>query len=330
MRLARPLLALLLAAGGAACGDSSSPTPDAGVAADAGDSGPLPRPTEILDAARYDCRATGPVQAPARPHRLDCFRDASCSSRLVVGHRMATAFAPENTLSALRAAILLGVDIVETDVRLTQDGHVVLVHDSTIDRTHVQRGSVSALTLAELQAIPLEIPESKRFGEFDCERTPTLEQVFASARGQIVIELEVKDRQAGIVAAQFLRDHDLYDQAFILCSLGECEELRAAVPDVPIMTRPRRAEEIADNLAFDPKPVLVHIDPTEDFLAPAALQAIRQAGAKVFGNGFILGDPRAALTDDLGGYTELYDSGLDVLQVERPEWALIALGRGLR
>lgn len=310
--------------------DAASPGTDAGLLPDAGFSGPLPRPQAILDPSSYDCRATAPAVAPERPHPLTCFRDPDCSSRLVVGHRMATAFAPENTLAALRAAILLGVDIVETDVRLTSDGHVVLIHDSTIDRTHVQRGSVRELSLTELKAIPLEIPESKSFGDFSCERAATLAEAFAVSKGQVVLELEVKDTEAGIKAAEYLRDHQLYDEAFILCSVSECQALRAAVPDVPIMMRPRSAEEIAENLAFEPKPVMVHIDPTEDFLAPAALSAIHQAGAKVFGNAFILGDPRAALTDDLGGYTELYDSGLDVLQAERPEWVLIALGRGLQ
>lgn len=314
---------------GAACSDEISVAPDASSPVDAGHTGPLPKPEMILAPERYDCRSTAPVLAPPRPHPGDCFRDEGCKSPLVVGHRMATAFAPENTLSALRAAILLGVDIVETDVRLTSDGHIVLIHDGTIDRTHVQRGAVSELSLAELKAIPLEISPSKAFGDFECERTPTLEEAVAVANGQIVLELEVKDTEAGIKAAEYLRDQALYDQAFLLCSDAECDAVRAAVPDAPIMTRPQSAQEVPAKLAYDPKPIMVHIDPTEDFLAPAVLDSIHAAGAKVFGNAFILGDPRAAITDDLGGYTELFGSGLDVLQAERPEWALMALGRGL-
>jgi glycerophosphoryl diester phosphodiesterase len=321
------LFALLLAL--AACSEEAPPVKDAGTLQDAGLSGPLPRPTEILSAELYDCTAQGPVVAPARPHPVTCFNDATCTGPLVVGHRMATAFAPENTLSALRAAILLGIDIVETDVRLTRDGHIVLIHDGTIDRTHVQRGTVSELTLTELKEIPLEIPASKSFGNFACDRTPTLEEALSVADGQIVLELEVKDTAAGIAAAEYSRDHDLYDQVFFLCSVTECNALRAAVPDVPIMTRPGAPDEVPANLAFDPKPIMVHIDPTEEFLAPAVRDAIHGAGAKVFGNAFILGDPRAALTDDLGGYSELFQAGLDVLQAERPEWALMTLGRGL-
>ncbi len=309
------------------CSGEPSTGTDASVRADAGPTGPLPRPGELLDPARYDCRASGPVQAPSRPHDLSCFRSPGCLSPLVVGHRMATAFAPENSASALRAAILLGIDIVETDVRLTSDGHIVLVHDSSIDRTHTRRGTVSALSLAELKEIPLEIPASKSFGEFDCERTLTLEEAFAISRGQIVLELEVKNTEAGVKAAEYLKDQGLYGEAFILCSPAECSTVRAAVPDAPIMTRPQQPDEIPENLAFDPKPIMVHIDPTEDFLAPEALGAIRAAGAKVFANAFILGDPRAALTDDLGGYTELFEGGIDVLQAEHPEWVLITLGR---
>ena len=75
----------------------------------------------------------------------------------MAGHRIATPFAPENSLSALRAAILLGVDVVETDVRLTADGVVVLIHDGSVERTLEGSGDVDQLTLAELQSLPMKV-----------------------------------------------------------------------------------------------------------------------------------------------------------------------------
>ena len=106
---------------------------------------PLPGVEAYLPAESYDCRASGPFVAPSRPHPLTCFSDPECAGRLAVGHRFANGFAPENTLSALRAAILLGVDIVETDLRMTSDGYVVHIHDSDVNRTTNGFGDVDAL-----------------------------------------------------------------------------------------------------------------------------------------------------------------------------------------
>ncbi|MBW3662881.1 MAG: glycerophosphodiester phosphodiesterase [Actinobacteria bacterium] len=60
---------------------------------------------------------------------------------------------PENTLYAYREGLLRGVDVLETDVAITSDGHVVVIHDSTVDRTTNGSGRVAELTLAEVQAL---------------------------------------------------------------------------------------------------------------------------------------------------------------------------------
>jgi glycerophosphoryl diester phosphodiesterase len=288
-------------------------------------SGPLPTAAQLLPPGRYDCTASGPFVAPERPHPADCFRDPSCASRLVVGHRMATPFAPENSLAALRAAILLGVDVVETDVRMTADGHVVLLHDGAVDRTTTGTGSVSRYTLEALEA--LRLTDAPTPGDFSCETVPTLEEALSAAAGQIVVELEVKDTAAGVAAARYLKAHDLYGQAFLLCGASECRAIREAVPDAPIMSRPQAPEEVEAEVAYDPPPILVHIDPTAAFTAPAVLAKIHGVGAKVYANGFVLGDAPAGLGDDLGGYAEVYAQGVEVMQVENPHWALLAAGR---
>jgi glycerophosphoryl diester phosphodiesterase len=73
------------------------------------------------------------------------------SSVEVVGHRGASADAPEHTLAAYQQAVRVGADAVECDVRMTRDGVLVCVHDRRIDQTSTGRGVVAALTLAELE-----------------------------------------------------------------------------------------------------------------------------------------------------------------------------------
>ncbi|MGB3483358.1 MAG: glycerophosphodiester phosphodiesterase [Mycobacterium sp.] len=70
----------------------------------------------------------------------------------VVAHRGASADRPEHTLAAYELALQEGADGVECDVRLTQDGHLVCVHDRRVDRTATGTGLVSELTLAQLRS----------------------------------------------------------------------------------------------------------------------------------------------------------------------------------
>lgn len=283
-------------------------------------------PASFLLPGDYDCGATA-VAAPPRPHDAGCFADPACRAPLITAHRMATPFAPENSLSALRAAIALGVDIVETDIRLTADGEVVFIHDGDIDRTLEGSGDVDALTLAELQAIPMKVAGKPADGDFSCDRVPTLDDVFALSRGEIVVELEVKDTEAGVVAATYLRDHDLYGDAFLLCSPSECAAARSAVPDVPIMSRPQEPSEVATEILYDPAPIMVHIDYTEGFLAGDVLASIHGVGAKAFANAFVVADLQAVSEARYEAYREMFDGGLDVLQTELPHLALHGMGR---
>ena len=71
----------------------------------------------------------------------------------VAAHRGWKAKFPENTLEAFRAALTLDVDQLETDVRVTKDGALVLIHDATVDRTTNGSGLVCELTLAELKVL---------------------------------------------------------------------------------------------------------------------------------------------------------------------------------
>ncbi|HET6851924.1 MAG TPA: glycerophosphodiester phosphodiesterase family protein, partial [Pyrinomonadaceae bacterium] len=75
------------------------------------------------------------------------------STPLIIGHRGASAVAPENTIAAFKEAIAVGADGVEFDVRLTRDRVPVVIHDSTLRRTAGLQRRVADLTWAELEQV---------------------------------------------------------------------------------------------------------------------------------------------------------------------------------
>jgi glycerophosphoryl diester phosphodiesterase len=110
---------------------------------------------------------------------------------LIIAHRGDSATHPENTLAACKQAIRIGADLVEVDVQLTKDGHVVVLHDVTVNRTTDGTGSVREMTLAEIKK--LDAGFSRKFdGAFKNERIPTLGEVLDLARGKTKIMVEIK------------------------------------------------------------------------------------------------------------------------------------------
>ena len=74
---------------------------------------------------------------------------------LIAAHRGGAALWPENSLLAFGNALGLGVDFVETDVHLTSDGEVVVLHDPKLDRTTTGTGAVAERRLADLASVRL-------------------------------------------------------------------------------------------------------------------------------------------------------------------------------
>src|SRR5918997_5118102 len=68
-----------------------------------------------------------------------------------LAHRGASSLAPENTIEAFRIALEAGAGGLELDVHMTRDGHIVVIHDATVDRTTSGTGAVSEMTLDELR-----------------------------------------------------------------------------------------------------------------------------------------------------------------------------------
>ncbi len=97
---------------------------------------------------------------------------------------------PENTILAFQKALEEGVDGIENDVQLSKDGHIVIMHDESVDRTTNGKGWVKDLTLAELK----ELDASEKFGsQFGVQRVPTLREYLELVKNQPVItNIEMK------------------------------------------------------------------------------------------------------------------------------------------
>lgn len=104
----------------------------------------------------------------------------------VAAHRGDWIYAPENSIPALEHAIFFGADMIETDVRLTKDGKIIMMHDYAVDRTTTGTGTVSELTLAEIRKLNLRTGWG---GPTDLQ-VPTLEEYIEIAKNKILLYLD--------------------------------------------------------------------------------------------------------------------------------------------
>lgn len=108
---------------------------------------------------------------------------------LVVAHRGASAHAPENTLAAIEQALHAGAMMVEVDVQLTADGHVVVFHDAILGRTTNGSGQIRNYPLGDVEKLDAGSWFANKYAG---ERIPTLRQAVEFLRGKAYINIEIK------------------------------------------------------------------------------------------------------------------------------------------
>lgn len=314
------VIALFSAGFSLGCGSSSSDDP-AGTGGAAGSSA-LPPPSS------YDCSAASP---PERKGKIpaSCATDRACKERLVSGHRSAGGelgvLAPENTLSAIRAAVLVGADYIETDPRPTKDGVLINLHDTDVDRTTDGTGNAAELTLAEIQALALDT--SKFAGDYSCEKVPTIQEVLALAKGRVHVLLDANKTDRVDLLVQAVHDTDTLDWAiFDTDDTGKIQQALALEPKLHTMIRVGDAAELDAELALFAAhpPVIVELNDNAD---PKALApAVHAAGHRVLYDVFGV-DLATKFSNDPNAYAPVFDNGVDIAQTDRPELVAQFLGR---
>ncbi|MEL6795412.1 MAG: glycerophosphodiester phosphodiesterase family protein [Planctomycetota bacterium] len=269
--------------------------------------------------------------------RLDSIRrvllDPSDPHVLVVSHRGHHREHPENSIAAIEAAIEAGAHVVEIDVMLTADGHAVLMHDRTIDRTTFASGTVAEMTLDELRQHTL-----RHNLRPSTERIPTLVEALEAARGRAMLNIDPKDldiRKAAEIAERAgLLDHCIFKQWWKRMDRDTIEWF-AAHPDAIFMPICESEAEIDAALAAHPWPaieVLVR-SPESPMWSREFTTQLRDRGVmpwiNTLWNGRIsggLGDRAAAFEPD-SVFGPVIEMGWGMIQTDLPELLIEAVNR---
>lgn len=198
---------------------------------------------------------------------------------LNVAHRGACAYEPENTLRAFRRAIELGADMSELDLHLSRDGALVVMHDSSVDKTTNGHGAIKDLTLAELQQLDAGMGE----------RIPTLQDVIDLVRGKngLYIELKAEGTPSATVdllrANQFTRPSQVivgsFQPALVRETKARAPELSVSLlvgpvyPAGELIERARAAHADYIHLCWESRAPRPH-----QLLTPDLIRALREAG----------------------------------------------------
>ncbi len=128
-----------------------------------------------------------------------------------IAHRGASAYEPENTIRSFRRAIELGADMIELDVRRSLDGHLVVIHDSKVDRTTNGKGLVGLKSLAEI----------KELDAGEGEAVPTLEEVFETGAGRTRFVIELKEDGLENQVIEAIREYTEPEEVFVVSSKAQ-------------------------------------------------------------------------------------------------------------
>jgi glycerophosphoryl diester phosphodiesterase len=108
---------------------------------------------------------------------------------LVIGHRGALGYAPENTMSSFKRGLEIGCDLIELDVHMSADERIVVMHDADVSRTTDGRGHLKDMELAAIKKLDAGVRFDERFRG---ERVPTLDEVLDWARTRVGLVIEIK------------------------------------------------------------------------------------------------------------------------------------------
>lgn len=254
-----------------------------------------------------------PRQRPGHPYLA--------GAPIFVAHRGGAGLAPENTLTAFVEAVeVWGAEMLELDVRLSADGHVMVVHDETVDRTTDGSGPVAQMTRDDLQALDAGArfvdPRGRRSRAGQGIRIPTLEEVLVRLP-HVRLNVEAKCREVARPLMDLVLGHGAQERVLLAAEHERNREPARSYPG------PRGASR-SQLLPF----WLLHATPLSWLYTPDvdALQVPPSyRGRRVVSRRFVEEAHRRNIAvhvwtiDDPAQMRRLLALGVDAIQTDRPD-----------
>ena len=246
---------------------------------------------------------------------------------MIVAHRGASATEAENTFAAFEGAIRAGAEAMEFDIRMTLDGHAVVMHDADVSRTTDGSGQIRSMTLVEVKQLRI------RTSDGGTTEVPTLDETLELLSGRAFVDIEIKnipgqpdfdaDGEPGVEAALAALQRIGFSGGVLLTSFNPFSLARSRIlaPDVPTGLLIQPDVDVLAALGFahaEGHPWLLPC--TENTLA-----AGEPFCAEAHGYGMRIG---AWLTDDPAEAAALFSVGVDAVATNDP--AALVAARGPR
>ncbi len=255
---------------------------------------------------------------------LAAFHNGKSGYVMVAAHRASNKMYVENSVSAIRHAIEIGVDIIELDVKVTKDSVVVLNHDGKIDRTTNGTGDPEKYTWAELQQFRLEMPD----GTLTNEKLATFEEALLIAKGKALIDIDIKTGNLKPVVDAIKKTGTQNQVFFFDNDYDALKEVLTMLPEAILMPR-AYSYEMADSALRVFAPEVVHID--ESFYTPELTNLLKKKDARIWINALGKQDEliRSGKTEE--ALANLLKNGANIIQTDEPEILILLLeNKGLR
>lgn len=236
----------------------------------------------------------------------------ACMKPLVIAHRGASAYTPENTLPAFKKAIEMNADGLELDVHLSSDGFLVVSHDEKVDRTSNGKGLIKDKTLAELKSLDFGGWFSK---EFEGAQIPLLDEVFELIRDwDGILNIEIKNGPIfypGIEkkVADAVRDAEMLDRV-IVSSFNHYSLVELHRLDPDIRTAPLYMEGLYEPWEYAKRIGASAIHPLFYNIVPEVMVGCIRNGIAV--NPFTIDQPEYILMAAMAGVSGIITNVPDV------------------
>lgn len=239
----------------------------------------------------------------------------------IIAHRGASAYAPENTLAAFKQALYQGADAIELDVKLSADQRVVVMHDSTVDRTTPMKGRVRDFVIADLR----RMDAGSHFDiAFKGEPVPTLEEVLKAVGLITILNIELTNYATPFDdlperVAELVRQYRLTQRVFFSSfNVIALKRIQRLLPEAPIglLTFPGWKGALMRLL---PRSIIDYqsLHPERNDATIELIEKTQKQGRKVF----------VYTVNDEPGIKTLFECGVDGIFTDDPPLAKSVLAR---